>query len=91
MARGERDKTWPRLCDGFDLFAEPALGLGLDVHPIFNPLLVKGCEVAHGCPGRRDIRCRLAQSFDLGPLIGEAQFGDRPNIGLEINPLLLAG
>jgi hypothetical protein len=69
---------------------EPTLGLRLDVHPVLNPLPVEDRRGAHvGVPGRHAVDC-LAQALDLGALLGDADFGDGPDIRLQVDPFLLA-
>ena len=41
-------------------------------------------------PAGRNVACALAKPFYLAPLVGEAQFGDRPEVGIEVDPFLLA-
>jgi hypothetical protein len=90
-AGGKGREPRPSLDDRVDLLAKPTLGLGSDVHPVLDSLPVNRGKIADvRLPGRN--MCHgLAHPFELCPLLSQAKFGDRPSVGVKIDPFLLAG
>lgn len=87
----QRSKSGPRLDDGIHFFVESAPSLGLDIHPVVNPLLVNGNKISgEDIPGRHVCQ-DLAGAFKFGSFVGQPKFRNRPDVGIQVEPFLLAG
>ena len=88
--RGKGPELRPSLEHSVYGAERPCFRPGRDVGAVFYTAPVDGDQLADRRPAGRNARYGLTSPLDLRALVGETYLGDGPNVGLEVDPLLLA-